>query len=409
MVVPGRLLPLLLTVASLAACTGAPPGPSPAPAPVDTTWYVSARARDDGQDTRRLSDTLEFGLVVTQRASAEDRPTGRIRFRVVDSLQLSRAQFVEALRVQTADHGFAVLYVHGFGTSLEESWDHAIQARARSQGDQPWVSFAWPAIGSGVAWPGADGVLTAAYHKDEASAAASRDAFRLAFGAVRQAVGSDRLLLLTHSMGVQVAAEALVENDGVRADLATAPLRGIGFLAPDVDASRFGDVLVPAVRPLTRRLVLYASADDRALATSRLINSSDRAGLVQRTDGLPIVRPGLESVDITDGTHAESWLKRIISTRHAVRRSSAALFDFVWIVGGARAAECRELLGTAHRAARAVWRLTPGALPTPVRVQQCTGHPPGDDQRAVEGNTMARTSSLSSPPAAGPVKVTVRR
>jgi hypothetical protein len=128
---------------------------------------------------------------------------------------------------------------------------------------------------------------------------------------------------------------------------------------------------VPALRPLTKRLLLYASADDRVLMMSQRVNHSRRAGRIAGGEPGAAVFPGLESLDMTEGRHANSWLVNTFGTRHALRRKSAALFDLVHVVGGERSARCREQLGTARRLAQGSWMLTDTTLPPPSAVEGC--------------------------------------
>ena len=359
-----------------AACSAASPPATPAPAPLDTTWYISARARAEGRDTKSLSDSLEYGLIITARSPSKDLVTSaNLPFKLVDSVTLSRALFVSTLRARTSTEdgkGFAVLYTHGFGTSLHEAWKQGVHARARSQGSHPWVVFNWPAGDNWVTWPERGSLISTSYWQDSTSAEASRGPFVQAFGAVREAVGSVGLVLFTHSMGVQVVAEALMNDDTLRAALTADPLRGAAFYAPDVEASRFGDVLVPAFRPLAQRLVLYASANDRALAMARRFTHTERAGQVPRSGHPLLSRAGLETVDVTEATNALGIFRKSFGTRHGVRHASAALFDLVHLVAGGYEAGCREQLGIATRIAADSWKLGSNELPSPTAVSQCT-------------------------------------
>lgn len=397
---PVRQLALTAVAAlatALGACSQAPSTSTPAVVRLDTTWYISARARENGRDTKQLSDSLEFGLIITAPSRSKDPVTGRnLPFRLVDSLPLTRATFISTLRTRAFAedaNGFAVLYTHGFGTSLHESWEQAVHARARSQGSQPWVTFNWPASDNWVTWPEHGEVLATAYRQDSASAHASRAAFLRAFSAVREAVGSPGLVLFTHSMGVQVVGEAIVADDALRAALTADPLRSVAFYAPDVEVTRFGDVVVPAFLPLTRRLVLYASGTDRALAMAKRFSNTDRAGQVQSRDGTPLRRPGLESIDVTEATTALGFLRRWFGTRHGVRHASAALFDLINIVAGGFAPECRVQLGTATLIAVDSWKLSSTVLPTPSAVGRCAAQrTEGLEAPTVDGNTIATTA-----------------
>lgn len=345
------------------------------PVIVDTTWYVSARARDEGRDTRRLADSLEYGLIVTRRPNAGDPLRTSFEAPLVDSLQLSPTEFVERVRDRVrgsrGDDAAAVLYVHGFGTSLHEAWEHTVQAGIRSRSPGPWIVFCWPSNGLGIDWPRRGELFVRAYRDDSVLAGTSRVAFARAAHQVLDAVGGDDLVLLTHSMGAQVAGEAFVTDTALRARLVADPLRAAMFFAPDVAVARFKAHIVPAVRPLTRRLVLYASSNDRLLAISRSVNDTERAGLVHGAQGTLLSAEGLESVDVTRGAAAENVWQRNLGSHHSLRRSSAALFDIAWIVAGRFPASCRAVLGTASQRDDGTWRLTSVAPPSPDRLSRC--------------------------------------
>lgn len=354
------------------------PGPSlpPVPARADTVWYVSARARVDGRDSRRLADSLEYGYVVYARRRVDPWLTGRVELALADSVRQTREAFVAELRERTTSvappDDFAVLYVHGFGTSLREAWSHAVLARIRSRSRAPWVVFCWPSNGSGVAWPRPGAIFARSYRDDSAAATASRPAFAVATRAVLEGVGGRRLLLAAHSLGAQLVGEALADDLPLRITLGADPLRTIAFIAPDVESRRFGDYVVPAVMPLARRVVLYTSARDRVLTVARQVNKSDRAGL-----GRPsaLVRPGLETVDATQGVTAENWWQRIFGTHHSTRRAAAAVYDLMQVVGAGFAADCRAALGTAALTADGVWRLTSRQPPPIDTVRATCPHP----------------------------------
>ena len=368
---------LAAVLGAASACRPFAPAPTAPTAPivVDTLFYISARAREEGRDVAKLADSLEYGLVLTRRPRLADPRTDGARIVVLDSLRLSRAAFIDILAgcaASAADpQRFAVMYTHGFGTSLHDLWEHAALARLRARGTQPWIVFAWPSIGSGVAWPKAGDVLTAAYRLDSAAAAASHGAFAEALTTAHEATGGARLMLIAHSLGGQLVGEALRERDSLRARLAEDPLRALAFVSPDVELTRFADSIAPVVRPLAQRLLLYASADDRMLLLSSMVNDSDRAGWISDERRPMPVFPGVESVDMTDGQHANSWLVHTFGTRHALRRKSAALFDLIHIVGAQRPADCRIELGTALREPNGAWKLTRIPVPAPSDAARC--------------------------------------
>jgi esterase/lipase superfamily enzyme len=366
---------LLSACASLSATPPTTPHASVTAVPVDTLYYISARARDEGRDVARLADALEYGLVIAARPANRDPRDGRVAFTVVDSIRLDREGFVTALRgradAMPASQSFAVMYTHGYGTSLHESWEHTNSSRLRAHSEQPWVVFSWPSIGSGVAMPEEGALVTAAYRRDSANAVASRAAYAEALGAVHDAVGGSRAMLVAHSLGGQLVGETLARDAALRRRLVDDPLRVVAFVSPDIDAARFGDALVPTLRSLAQRVLLYASSDDRVLAMSQWMNDSERAGRIVDAPRGPTVRNGLESIDMTDAEYADSRFVHVFGTRHALRRKSGALFDLVHIVGARMDAECRTTLGTAERLPSGAWRLTSDPVPDATAVALC--------------------------------------
>jgi len=352
------------------ACRSGGSGASSAPVPAvtDTVFYASARARVNGRDSRRLSDSLEYGFVVSRVTPGPDALLDPIDVQVVDSVRLSQSAFADALRAHRDSTGApVVLLVHGFGTSLHEAWEYVSHARVRSRSRVPWVVFCWPSNGAGLSWARPSEILVRAYRDDLTSAAASRSAFSQALRVMLPAVGGDRLIVLAHSMGAQLMGDAMVADTALRESLRRDPVRAIAFLAPDVATQRFSEVVLPAVLPLSRRVVVYLSSGDRLLQISRVINGNDRAGLIR---GYVPSFQGVEVVDMTEGETAENSVQRMVGTHHAIKRASAALFD-LQIVAGGYTPDCRALLKTASLGQGNVWKLTRAKLPPLSALASC--------------------------------------
>ena len=356
-----------LAAALLSGCSGRAPLGSVSPQAVtDTLWYISVRARDAlGRDTRRLADSLEFGLVVSRIRSDGNILAGDIDVSQVDSVRLTASAFAAALRHRArrtpGGDSLAVLIVHGFGTSLREAWSYAAEARVRSRSGAPWVAFCWPSNGAGVAWPRPGQILTRAYREDSAAATASLSGFSEAARVLISSLGSNHLVVVAHSMGSQVVGSALAEDTLLRAVLAEGRLRGLAFIAPDIETQYFNGLVIPAIRPLTQRIVIYASSNDRVLQLSRAINRTGRAGLIRDET---VSFSGVEIVDTTEGASAENPAHRVVGTHHAIKRASAVLFDLHIIFGG-YAADCRATLGTGELQSRGSWKLS-AATPPPL-------------------------------------------
>lgn len=359
----------LLAVALLGGAGCAPqrpvttslPEPSPATSGrlADTVWYISARAREAGRDTRRFADSLAFGIAIHRYRRAADVLGDGLDIAVADSLEMTRRDFVRGIRAaigHAATDDFAVLFVHGYGTSLRECWRYASEARIRSRSPVPWVAFCWPSNGAGFERPTRSAILDRAYRSDSAVAVESQPAFLRATEVMLEALPPPQLMFVSHSLGAQLLAGALRDSTALRVRLAHDAARAIVFAAPDIDRDEFADSVVANLSPLTERLVLYTSGHDRMLALSRIRSGGPRAG--ERREG-PLRVSALETVDATEGLSAENRFAEVFGTHHALRRASGILFDMMYVVGARRPPECREAFGTGTWSAEAGWVLTP--------------------------------------------------
>ncbi|WP_411281677.1 alpha/beta hydrolase [Gemmatimonas sp.] len=367
---------IAMTACARAAPTTAPAPPSLSDRLADTVWYISARARDAGHDTRRFADSLEFGYAIHSYRRRADALAGALSMTLDDSVQLTREAFVQALHGVAGTDGapetFALLYVHGYGTALHECWQHASESRIRSRSGVPWVAFCWPSGGSGVAPPRRGAILDAGYRSDSAVAWASRPAFVRSAEVMLDALPASRLLLVAHSMGAQILGSALSDSSALRTRLLEQPVRAISFVSADVEANRFLDSIAPAVRPLASRLVAYVSGRDRMLALSRRRSGGARAGQRSRT---PRAFETVETVDATNGIAAENRLQHLVGTHHALRRASSILFDLLHVVGARRAPACRLGVETATQDAFGIWKLT-SIRPDTIRLAERCPSPP---------------------------------
>lgn len=336
----------------------------------DSVLYVSARARVDGRDSHVLADTLQYGVaIVARRLSSPADPSGAPLGSVVDSVALTESQFVALLRERTGTHAapydFAVLYVHGFGTSLHEAWRYTAAAERQARSSAPWIAFCWPSHGAAISWPRGGALVLGAYKQDSVNARASGLQFLRALGVVTDAVGAERVLVATHSLGAQVVGDALISDT---INPVGPPLRALAFMTPDMEATYFRDSLVPFLLRRSRRIALYTSSNDRALTLGYLTDGFERAG--RRTDP-PLIHPGLEVIDVTRGLAREGWFQRAFGTHHAVHRKTSMLQDVVHIVGAERDATCRSAMHTA-RFDGAYWSLAPVPMPPEDSLATCT-------------------------------------
>ncbi|MEJ2178285.1 MAG: alpha/beta hydrolase, partial [Gammaproteobacteria bacterium] len=107
--------------------------------------------------------------------------------------------------------------------------------------------------------------------------------------------GAETVHILGHSMGGFAVVEAFL-YDLLPNDMDTTKIGEFVLLAPDIDAEIFRRDIGPKLVEAGLDITLYASSNDKAMASSQAINGYPRAG--DTFDGATIV-PGIETIDAT--------------------------------------------------------------------------------------------------------------
>ena len=189
-----------------------------------------------------------------------------------------------AAKVRAAPTRSALLFVHGYNVTFADAARRTAQIAHDVGFEGVPVFYSWPSQGT-----------TPAYTVDEQNVEwtqANLKAFLEDFF-VRSDVRN--VYLIAHSMGnralTRAVASLLTEKPLLRSRLTEVILT-----APDIDADVFKRDIAPALVALGRPITLYASSTDEALAASRRVHGSPRAG--DSGQGLVLI-PGVETIDAT--------------------------------------------------------------------------------------------------------------
>ena len=158
------------------------------------------------------------------------------------------------------------IYVHGYNNSFADGVFRMAQLTHDLQ--QPGVAVHY-------SWPSAMNPLGYTYDRD--SVLLARDGLEELVRLVRSA-GSDRVLLVGHSMGTLLIMETLRQIDISDPDWASRNLSGVLMFSPDIDIDVF-KAQARRIRKLPQPFIIFTSKRDRALGLSARLNGSrDRLG-----------------------------------------------------------------------------------------------------------------------------------
>jgi esterase/lipase superfamily enzyme len=178
------------------------------------------------------------------------------------------AEVFAEMRAQVEETGKpeAFVFVHGFNVPFHEAAQRTAQMAYDMNFDGLPILYSWPSRASLISYIADTAVVNLS----------GRRLSRFLEDVVAQS-GATRIHLIAHSMGNRALTDAL-ELFALRYEGAQPAFDQVLFTAPDLDAGLFAEMMT-TIRTTARRITLYASNKDWALAVSRRLHGdSPRAG-----------------------------------------------------------------------------------------------------------------------------------
>lgn len=353
----------LLALVTLSGCAGVAYGDIP------HSQYAIGSACDNA--TGAISDDKQFFLVTSRLPDCRSQPVKLLQHRspavryarfgppadatnakgkaersVPTQFQERSAWWQSLGNAARSKNGRVLLYVHGFRESYLTNSQSTVQIAKLTGFDGPVIQYSWPS----------QGALTK-YAVDETNMYWDERNFRSFLTQLARHEAVKEIVLVSHSLGARLVIPALEYVDATSTNADASNISNIILAAPDVDREDFERDIVEEVLAARRvnndrRITIYLSSGDKALALSRQVHGYPRLGSPYCFDpfeaaelkrqGLPIrcyaskakydVSPqksGLTIVDTTDVSNGPAGHTDYLT-------SAAACTDFAAVVNGNR-------------------------------------------------------------------------
>ena len=203
--------------------------------------------------------------------------------------EIRRDGFITDLReyINACSDRQALVFVHGFNVDFVSAVLRTAQIAADLNFAGAPILFSWPSKGS---------LSPLAYTHDETQARWTLPDLRAFLELIVAQSGATTIHLLAHSMGNRALTEALMQMAAAMKKRSRAIFNELVLTAPDIDSDTFTRDIAPAILRTARRVTLYASSNDAALAFSKTVHGYDRAG--ESGDNIVLV-PGIDTIDVS--------------------------------------------------------------------------------------------------------------
>ena len=212
-------------------------------------------------------------------------------FTVYSAKALDEAGFLAEVKASlTKSKSFekhALLFVHGFNVTFEDSLYRTAQIAHDLEFDGVSFMYSWPSKGDPTAY---------LYDADRANGA--RQYLREMLELIAAKTEVRNLHVVAHSKGADLLVEVLSSLSTV-ADVRTKMrINEIILAAPDIDRANFEQIADRIVGVAQRGVTLYASNNDKALRLSNTFRrGSLRAGEIPKSG--PVLVRGIDTIDIS--------------------------------------------------------------------------------------------------------------
>ncbi len=233
-----------------------------------TTRLPDCRTADIALTNKR-SEQMRFGRYSPPATALDAR--GK-KYDVEPVAFEPEAQWWAALGRKAGAEGRVLLYVHGFRETFRSTAKDTIQMKRLTEFDGPVVQYSWPSHGA---------VLS--YAVDESNMVWDERNFRDFLQKMARQPWIKEIVLVSHSMGARLIIPAVEYVDRNSSNADSSNISNIIMASPDIDREKFerdiAEEILSARRVNNdRRLTVYVSGKDQALALSRQIHGYPRMG-----------------------------------------------------------------------------------------------------------------------------------
>jgi len=178
----------------------------------------------------------------------------------------------------------AFVFIHGYNVAFPDAARRTAQLAYDLEFDGAPILYSWPSQAAMLQ-----------YTVDESNVEWTVHHLQAFLSDLAARSGARVIHLVAHSMGNRALTRALQGLAG-RPGFDPSRFQEIVLAAPDIDAETFRRDLAPAIARAGRRVTLYASSKDEALALSKFIHGYPRAG---ESGAAVVVVPGTDTIDVS--------------------------------------------------------------------------------------------------------------
>ncbi len=191
---------------------------------------------------------------------------------------------------QHVNGGHALVFVHGFNNTYEDSVFRLAQIVHDSKMQATPVLFTWPSRAE-----------ITAYEYDKESTNYSRTALEQALRTLAADPNVKDITIMAHSMGTWLAMESLRQM-GIRDGHVNSKIHNVILASPDIDIQVFAKQYVEMGEPRPK-FTIFVSQDDKALAISSFITGRvSRLGAINPAEEpyrSKLEKAGITAIDLT--------------------------------------------------------------------------------------------------------------
>ncbi len=237
-------------------------------------FIVTSRLPDcrsaDIRLTNHRSDVVRFGRFAPP--VKKKLAKGAVRFDVPTAFQPEDDWWANLRDAANLRQGRVLLYVHGFREDIDSSSKDAVQIGAMTGFEGPVIQYSWPSQGKLLS-----------YAVDETNMYWDERNFRRFLQKLATQDWVKEIIIVSHSMGARLVIPAVEYVDRNSLNVDSSNISNIILASPDVDRQDFERDIIEEVLSVRRvnndrRITIYASAKDKALALSRSIHGYPRLG-----------------------------------------------------------------------------------------------------------------------------------